>query len=300
MTFSDHTKTVWAVSWSPDGKHIASASDDGTSHVWDVSTQQRVLSYNSDIQPAESDDSACSVAWLPNSTGIAIGFADGTAQVVDLTSHRQIGYYDSSTGGDLKGQLNAITVSPDGRYVALGGFFSDDIQIFDITTQRRVSSLTGHSDSIKALSWSHNGQYIASGSSDGTARVWDWKGGKELLHYDKQGGDVWAVSWSPDDTRIVSGGTNGPVYIWTSDTGQTLLTHGTQDDFEVLTVTWSHNGKYIASAGGSDANTHIWDPQNGQIVQTLPSGSIYGVSWSPDDSRVVVANVNHIVQVWQL
>jgi WD40 repeat protein len=107
------------------------------------------------------------------------------------------------------------------------------------------------------------------------------------------------VSWSPDDSRIVSGGMSGPVYIWASDTGQTLLTYGNQADFEVLAAAWSHNGKYIASAGGSDASTHIWNAQSGQLLRTFPSESINSVSWSPDDSRIVTAN-NNVVQVWQI
>ncbi len=299
ITFNDHTKTIWAASWSPNGKYIASASDDGTSHVWNVATQQRLFSYRSQIQPAQSDDGAYAVTWMPNSTGIAVGFADGTTQSVDLTSHQQTGSYDSGTGGDLHGILYAVAISPNGRYLALGGFFSDDVQIFDMTTQQRIRTLSGHTDSVWSLSWSHNGRYIASGSADTTARVWDWNSGKSLLIYDKQGDTVRAVSWSPDDARIVSGGLSGPVYIWASDSGQTLLTYGNQDDFEVLAVAWSNHGKYIASAGGSDANTHIWNAQSGQLLHAFPSDSINSVSWSPDDARIVTAN-NNVIQVWQI
>ncbi len=299
VTFNDHTKTIWAVSWSPNGKYIASASDDGTSHVWSATTHERLLSYRSQIQPAQSDDAAYSIAWTPDSSRFAVGFADGTAQLVDLTSHKQIGFFDSGTGGDLHGILYAVSLSPNGRYLALGGFFSDDIQIFDVVTQSKIRSLTGHTDSIWSLSWSHNGRYIASGSADATARVWDWNSGKTLLIFDKQGDTVRSVSWSPDDSRIVSGGLTGPVYIWASDTGQTLLTYGTQNDFENLATVWSHNGKYIASSGGSDARTHIWNAQNGELLTTFPAIAINSVSWSPNDSRIVTAN-NNIVQVWQI
>jgi eukaryotic-like serine/threonine-protein kinase len=300
MTFSDHTDTVESVSWSSDGKYIASASNDGTSHVWDVSTQQRVLSYRSDIQPAKNDDSANAVAWLPNSTRIAVGFSDGTAQIADITSHQQVGFYDSTVGGDLPGVLYGVAVSPNGQSLALAGFFSDDIQIFDVATQRRIQSLTGHTDVVHALAWSHNGRYIASGSYDGTVRVWNASSGKLLLIYSKHNAEVLALSWSPDDSRIISSAFPSPTYIWASDTGQTLLTYGSQDDFPADAIAWSHNGKYIASSGGSDGNAHLWDPQSGQPFRTIAiDGSINSISWSPDDSRIVVAS-DKIVQVWQI
>jgi WD40 repeat protein len=298
MTFNDHTKTIWAVSWSPNGQYIASASDDGTSHVWNVSTRQRMFSYHSDIQPQQSDDGAYSVAWLPDNSGIAIGFADGTVQLVNLTTRQQIGYYDSTTTGDLAGNLYAVSISPNGRYVALAGFFSNDIQIFDVMTQSRAYVLSGHTDSVWSLSWSHSGRYIVSGSSDTTAKVWDGSTGKLLLTYTKHGDDVRAVSWSSDDTRIVSSCLSGPVYIWASDTGQTLFTYGNQDDFEILAVAWSHNGKYIASAS-DDAKTHVWNAQNGQLLQAFSSGPINSLSWSPDDTRIVTAS-DSVVQVWQV
>lgn len=298
-TFNDHARTIWTVSWSPDGRLIASASDDGTSHVWNVATRQRVLSYHSGIQPAQSDDGAYAVAWLPDSTGIAVGFADGTAQIVNLAGRRQIGAYDSATGGDLRGHLYAVSISPNGRYIALGGFFSDDVQIFDVGTQRRIRALMGHTDSVWSLAWSHNGRYLASGSADTTARVWDWQSGKTLLIYDKQGDDVRAVSWAPDDTRIVSSGLSGPVYIWTADTGQTLLTYGPQDSFEILAAAWSPDGRYIASASGSDASTHVWNAHTGQLLRAFPASAINSVSWSPDTTRLVTAN-NSVVQVWQI
>jgi WD40 repeat protein len=264
-----------------------------------VTTRQRTLSYHSGIQPAQSDDGAYSVTWLPDSAGIAVGFADGTAQIVNLASRRQTGAYDSTTGGDLSGHLYAVAISPDGRYLALGGFFSDDIQIFDVGTQRRVRDLSGHTDSVWSLAWSHNGRYLASGSADTTARVWDWQSGKLLLIYDKQGADVRAVSWSPDDTHIVSCGLSGPVYIWTSDTGQTQLTYGTQADFEILAAAWSPDGRYIASASGSDATTHVWNARNGQLLRAFPASAINSVSWSPDATHLVTAN-NSVVQVWQM
>ena len=166
-------------------------------------------------------------------------------------------------------------------------------------TQGKVRSLSGHTDSVWSLAWSHNGRYIASGSADATARVWDWNSGKSLLIYDKQGDTVRSVSWSPDDSRIVSSGLTGSVYIWASDTGQTLFTYCNKSDFENLATAWSHNGKYIASAGRSDARTHIWNAQNGQLLTAFPAISINSLSWSPDDSRIVTAN-NNVVQVWQI
>jgi WD40 repeat protein len=131
-----------------------------------------------------------------------------------------------------------------------------------------------------------------------TVRVWEWDGstGKPLFTYDKHTSEVYAVSWSPDDSRIVSASAKGPIYVWAPNNGQTLLTYS-----GVLAVAWSHNGKYIASSGGSDIKTHVWNAQNGQLLHAFPSGPITSVSWSPDNTRIATANVvNNVVQVWKI
>lgn len=95
LTYSAQQDYTWAVDWSPNGKYIVSGSFDGTAHVWNADSGQRVLSYRSATKPAVSDNAAVAVAWSPNSAHVAVGFKDGTAQVVDVASGEQVATYGS-------------------------------------------------------------------------------------------------------------------------------------------------------------------------------------------------------------
>lgn len=308
MTFAGHTDLVLGTPWSPNGQYIASASADGTARVWSVSTKQPVFSYSSDIQSVIPQDGAYSVSWQPDSSGIVIGFEDGTAQLVDLATHQQTRLYDSQNADGVRGVLLASSISPDGRYVALAptGVSNNDILIFDATTQNIVDTLSGHTDKVQSLVWSHDGRYIATGSFDMTVRVWEWDGsnGMSLYTFNKHTTPVYSVSWSPDASHIVSASLDGQIYVWARDNGQTRFNY-----LGGLAVAWSHNGKYITFSGGNDLKTHVVNAQNYQLLEAFPTGPISSVSWSPNDSRIATASTvirsdntlkKNIILVWQI
>jgi WD40 repeat protein len=75
----------------------------------------------------------------------------------------------------------------------------------------------GHSDSVRAISWSPDGTRIASCSWDNTVQVWDATTGDTLFTYRGHSLEVNAVAWSPDGSRIASGGNDHAVQVWQAE-----------------------------------------------------------------------------------
>ena len=80
FTYHGHTSGVNAVAWSPNGKHIASASFDGTVQVWDATTGRNVYTYTGQDSNAV-DNLVNAVAWSPDGKLIASGGEDQKVQV---------------------------------------------------------------------------------------------------------------------------------------------------------------------------------------------------------------------------
>jgi eukaryotic-like serine/threonine-protein kinase len=158
-----------------------------------------------------------------------------------------------------------------------------------------------------ALAWSPDGTYIAAGSDDKIARVWEVGRNAVLspmtaaLTYCGHSNWINAIAWSPDGRRIASASCDKTVQVW--EIGTTVSPHraGIYDSHTrwVETVAWSPDGSTIAS-GGNDATVHVWNEATKDTI-LIYRGHTFGVNslaWSPDGTRIASAGKDKSVQIW--
>ncbi len=286
LTYTGHSSPVDAVAWSPDGKRLASGSNDDTVQVWDATTGGNVLTYkgHSDIVDA--------VAWASDGKRIASGSADKTVKMWDATTGAHIFTYTGHLGG-----VYSVAWSPDGKRIASGGFDAT-VQVWDATTGGNVLTYKGHSGPVYSVAWSPDGKRIASGAYHATVQVWDATTGGNVLTYKGHSGWASSVAWSPEGKRIASGSADKTVQVWDATTGGNVLIYKGHSDI-VLAVAWSPDGRRIAS-GSRDATVQVWDATTGGNVLTYKghSSPVDAVAWSPDGRRIASGSYDNTVQVW--
>ena len=205
LTYKGHANTVNAVAWSPDGKHIASASSDDTAQVWSSANGKTVFTYQGHA------DEVWAVAWSPDGKRIASASFDRTVQVWNATDGGQPLIY---RGHDA--EVHSVAWSPDGRHIASAGL-DQTVQVWNAATGGQVFTYHGHADRVYCVAWSPNGTTIASASADSTVQVWDGAAGGQVFTYHGHTGYVYTVTWSPDGQRIASGGSDMTVQVWQAD-----------------------------------------------------------------------------------
>jgi len=184
-TYRGHQGTVAALSWSPNGRWIASSGVlDKTVQVWEATTGNHVLTYR--LHPAAVN----TVAWSPDGQYIASAGQDGIVQVwppqaIQAGQEDEIGSHPAPLSivryaGHGGAAVNNLAWSPDGAYIASAG---EDItvQLWHSLTARHIFTYTQHSkggaegslQGVTSVTWSPNGKYIASGAYDGTVQLWN-------------------------------------------------------------------------------------------------------------------------------
>jgi WD40 repeat protein len=155
--FEGHKGDVHSIAYSPDGKQIASCSEDRTVQVWDVSTgSRRTFSTNSVY-------GFYSVAFSPDGTQIAAGLT-----LINLSTGRL-----TRLGGEMPALSSAF--SADGRYLASGTIEPAAFRIWNASTHQTIVELVGHRNHVRSVAFFPDGKQIMSASEDGTIRVWDIK-----------------------------------------------------------------------------------------------------------------------------
>src|SRR5207302_671822 len=109
-----------------------------------------------------------------------------------------------------QGREWSVAFSPDGRRALLAG---DGIRLWDLVDRRLIRHWRGHCDEVRAVTFSPDGRYAISGSTDQTVRVWDVETGMQLRYFQGHTEAVACVAVSTDNRTILSGGMDGTVRV---------------------------------------------------------------------------------------
>jgi WD40 repeat protein len=160
FTYTKHAKPVNALAWSPDGKWIASGSDDTTVQIWQPDNGTTLFVYHGNT------DAVRAVAWSPDGQRIVSGSADNQVQVWDSSNGTLSFSYSRHSDS-----VNTLAWSPDGKWIASG---SNDttVQVWNASDGTQVANYTGHAQGVTSVTWSPDSTLIASSSEDMTVQVW--------------------------------------------------------------------------------------------------------------------------------
>lgn len=326
-----HQSSVREILFSPNGKLLASAENDGLIKIWDAQTGGEWASFpkqaggvnsisfspDSKILASGSDDGAItlwdvasgdkmmtlkghsrqvsSVTFHPEGAMLASGSVDKTLKLWDINSGQEILTLPGHVGVRY---VTCLDFSADGRLLVSGsGSKTPSIKLWSIPDGREIRTIyTAHSDIINSLSLSPDGKLLASGSWDSTVNIWNVENGKIITTLKNNSHPIWRVAFSRDGSMLASTG-DSAIKLWYAPDFQEMLTIPGHTE-EVSDVCFSPDGAMLASSS-LDATIKLWDIARLKN-NMLPghSGDVRSIAFSPDGKLLASASVDKTVKLW--
>ncbi len=210
LTYRGHAGPLRNLAWAPDGRRIASASQDQTLKIWDAASgrETRTLSGHA--------AAVCGIAFSPDGARLASISWDDTVKLWDIATGAEVRTFRGLVRRPESPFVgNPIAFRPDGHWIAAAGH-DGRVVVWDAETGREVYSLIAHSRPVISVAFSPDGRRIASAAVDNTIKLWDIPTGEEVFTLRGHVNPILGLAFSPDGNRLASASTDATVKIWDS------------------------------------------------------------------------------------
>ncbi len=262
-TLKGHQDTVLSVAFDPQGKTLASGSDDKTVKLWEVRGGKLLHTLEG------HQDRVRSVAFDPQGGTLASGSTDKTVK-----------FWEASSGTLLctlghKNGVNIVAFDPQDGTLASGSI-DKTVNLWETPRGKLLRTLKGHQSAITSVAFDPRGATLASGSDDRTVKLWEARSGKLLRTLRLYENSVYSMAFDPQGATLAKVSFDTTVELWDARSGKLLRTlegHTAPVDG----VAFSKDGQLLASKSG-DSTIRLWSCKAWETVAVISEPS---PGWGP-------------------
>ena len=288
-----HADKVLAVTYSADGKMLASAAIDGTILVWDVAAARVICDlhgHTDDVNDLAFSPDGRLLASAADDSSVRVWTLDGSAEPRVLGDFSNLAAYGAS-------------FSPDGTLLAVA-CEDTKIRLWNTRDWTLAQTWSAHTERVNQIAFSADGRRLVSCSSDRTVRIFSVEGGDQLTmfeDYKNEDASFSRVAFSPDGRSVAAVSWSERVCRIIDATDGTLIQKLSTSDGAVHALAFSPDSRVLAT-GQRNGIVRLWSMATYDTSAVLlgHDAAVRDLAFSPDGRRLVTAGDDATVKTWDL
>jgi RNA polymerase sigma factor (sigma-70 family) len=287
LPFEGHAGPVYSLSFSPDGKLLASSA--GDVRLWDLKTRRQLR------ELVKGARRASLLAFSPDGKTLAVVLQ---APPGGAYEDRLLSFWDVASGKELRcfeahrEYVGCIAFSPDGQLLATGSY-DKTVRLWDVSTGRQVRALGGHGSRVVSVAFAPDGKALAATAESTGIHLWDPATGKELRRITGHVGVLRTAVFSPDGQTLASDGGRRRIRLYDPATGRERNAAEGHDSWAV-SAALSPDARTVYS-GGAEPSLRVWETFTGKELRRLEKAGYQGTGLvvTPDGKTLIAASYEY-------
>ncbi|KAJ8922015.1 hypothetical protein NQ315_008654 [Exocentrus adspersus] len=254
--------------------------------------------YLGDEARKDNKDAVLTAAAYHRQTKILVtGFSTGAFFIHELP---EVNLIHSLSISDQK--ISSISINSTGDWIALGCSGLGQLLVWEWQSETYVMKQQGHSNNMCCVSYSADGQIIATGGEDGKVKLWNVYSGFCFVTFSEHSNTVSSLCFSGNKKFVVSASLDGTVRAYDVLRYRNFKTFTSTRPVQFSCVAVDSSGEFVAAGGQDIFEIYLWSVKTGRLLEILAGheGPVSSVTFSPTMTSTVLASVSwdKTLRVW--